>query len=126
LPRSTGAYYVTLFVLVPAEVPLQPWPLIVYLLVQGLRYWAMISLGPYWTTRVITVPGAPLSARGPYRFMRHPNYLAVFGGMAVLPLAFGAWGIAMLFTALNLPLLWYRIRIEEAALAEGRGEDAGA
>ena len=66
---------------------------------------------------MISVPDAPLIRRGPYRFLRHPNYLVVAGEIAVLPLAFGAWEIALVFSALNGLILTHRIRVEQAALA---------
>jgi methyltransferase len=89
----------------------------VYLLLQLARVWVITSLGPYWTTRIITMDGDPIVRRGPYRFMRHPNYLVVGMEIAVLPLAFGAWRIALVFSILNALLIGYRIRIEEHALA---------
>ena len=94
------------------------WPLLgLYLVLQAGRIWVVASLGPYWTTRIITVPDAPLVRTGPYRWFRHPNYLVVVAEIAVLPLAFGAWRIAIVFSALNAALLWHRIRVETAALA---------
>ncbi|MGE0658964.1 MAG: isoprenylcysteine carboxylmethyltransferase family protein, partial [Reyranellaceae bacterium] len=87
---------------------------------QALRVWIVLSLGPYWTTRIVTVPGAPLVRRGPYRYLRHPNYVVVTGEIAVLPLIFGAWEIALVFSILNAALLWHRIRIENAALSTRR------
>ena len=69
----------------------------------------------------MTLPQAPLVRRGPYRFLRHPNYLIVIGEIAVLPIAFGAWRIALVFSALNLALLAWRIRVEAQALAPRRG-----
>lgn len=89
-----------------------------YLLLQLARVWVISSLGPFWTTRIITVDGAPIVRRGPYRFLRHPNYLVVAGEIAVLPLAFGAWRIALVFSVLNALLVAHRIRIEQQALAE--------
>ncbi len=80
----------------------------------------MATLGPYWTTRIITLPKVPLVARGPYRFVRHPNYLIVTGEIAVLPLAFGAWQIALVFSVLNALLLAWRIRIENGTLTPRR------
>jgi methyltransferase len=95
------------------------WPLIgVYLALQVLRVWVLTSLGRFWTTRIITLPGAPLVQRGPYRFIRHPNYLLVAAEIAVLPLAFGAWQVAALFSVLNAAALAWRIRLENEALAE--------
>ena len=86
-------------------------------LLQGLRIWIIRTLGPYWTTRIISLPGAPIVRSGPYRFIRHPNYLVVAGEIAVLPLAFGATALAAAFTALNAILVFVRIRAEEAALS---------
>jgi methyltransferase len=83
------------------------------------------TLGPYWTTRIVTLPSAPLVRRGPFRFVRHPNYLVVIGEIAVLPLVFGAWDIAIVFSLLNLALLTWRIRIEEQALAPRRAGSSG-
>ena len=112
-----GAWLVALFVLVPAEAPAD-WGLLgLYGLLQLGRLWVIASLGRRWTTRVIVVPGAPLVTRGPYRFLRHPNYLIVALEIPVLPLAFGAWQIALGFGLANLALLAHRIRVEERALA---------
>jgi methyltransferase len=77
-------------------------------------------LGRYWTTRIITLPDAALVRTGPFRYLRHPNYLLVVAEIAVLPLAFGAVAVAAVFSALNLMLLARRIRIEERALAPRR------
>jgi methyltransferase len=89
----------------------------VYALLQLGRLWVMASLGRFWTTRIITVPGAPLIASGPYRYLKHPNYLVVALEIAVLPLAVGAWPVAILFSLLNGAILVVRIRAENAALA---------
>jgi len=98
-----------------------PW-LIVYIALEGLRLGVMASLGRYWTTRIITLPGVPLVRRGPYRYLRHPNYLVVACEIAILPLVFGAWGLALIFSVLNAGMLWWRIRIENAALEAQRYE----
>src|SRR5579863_2337058 len=96
-----GAWLVTMAVLIPGATP-PNWSLLaLYLLVQPLRIWSIASLGPYWTTGIITVPGEPLVRRGPYRFFRHPNYIVVCAEIAILPLAFGAIEIAILFSFLN-------------------------
>lgn len=84
---------------------------------QIARVWVLATLGPYWTTRIISLPGAPLVRRGPYRWMRHPNYAIVVLEIAVLPLAFGAPLAALVFSLLNGALLAVRIRAEEAALS---------
>ncbi len=115
-----AAWLLAIFVLVPAEAPILIPLLAAFAVLQLLRVWIVASLGRYWTTRIITVPGAPLVKRGPYRYLRHPNYLVVIGEIALLPLAFGAWQLALAFSLLNLALLWHRIRIEDAALAARR------
>lgn len=89
------------------------------LLAQGLRWWAIAALGERWSTRVIVVPGAPPVTEGPYRHLRHPNYLAVVLEMALVPLAFGSWRTALAFSAGNAALLAVRIRAEERALGDG-------
>ena len=115
-----GAWLAALFLLVPEEAPVS-WPLLgLYLLLQVGRYWVIASLGRFWTTRVITLPGTALVRRGPYRWFRHPNYLILAAEVAVLPLAFGAWQIALVFSLANAALLAQRIRVENAALAERR------
>jgi methyltransferase len=111
------AWLASLVVFVPADAVLDPLLFVLFLLLQAGRVWVIASLGRYWTTRVITVPGAPLVKRGPYRWLRHPNYLVVVGEIAVVPLIAGAWEIALAFSAANAALLWHRIRVENAALA---------
>lgn len=96
-------------------------PLAAFVLLQLARVWVIASLGPYWTTRIITSPSAPLVRSGPYRFLRHPNYLIVSGEIAMLPLVFGEWQVALAFTLLNGGVLAWRIRQEDAALAVRRG-----
>ena len=97
----------------PIHVPL----LLVFLLLQAARIWVLRSLGPRWTTRIIVLPGAPLVNSGPYRFVSHPNYVVVIGEIAVLPLVFGLWKLALLFSVLNAIVLTIRIRAENRALA---------
>ncbi|HYZ39317.1 MAG TPA: isoprenylcysteine carboxylmethyltransferase family protein, partial [Stellaceae bacterium] len=88
--------------------------------------WVIVSLGGYWTTRILTLPNVPLVGTGPYRYFRHPNYLLVIAEIAILPLAFGALAIAAAFSALNLVLIARRIRIEERVLAPRRGLSTAA
>ena len=93
------------------------WPLIgVFVVLQALRVWVLVTLGRRWTTRIIVLPGAPLVTGGPFRFLRHPNYCVVVGEIAVLPLAFGLVGVAVLFSLLNAAMLWVRIGSETRAL----------
>jgi methyltransferase len=97
------------------------WPfLAIFLLLQALRVWILATLGPYWTTRIISLPGAPLVTNGPYRYLRHPNYLVVAGEIAALPLCFGEVGVAVFFSIANAAMLAWRIRQEEAHLAPRR------
>jgi methyltransferase len=84
---------------------------------QALRWWCIATLGPQWNTRVIVVPGAPLVSRGPYRWLSHPNYVAVVVEGLALPLIHTAWVTALTFTVLNaVLLLGFRIPTEERAL----------
>ena len=94
--------------------------LIVFAILQIGRVWVIRSLGERWTTRIIVKPGAPLIRHGPYRFVNHPNYMIVTAEIAVLPLVFGLWQIAILFSAFNAILLTVRIRAENRALASLR------
>ena len=115
-----GAWLLALLLAVPEDAPLH-WPLIgLFAALLAARVWTIASLGKYWTTRIITLPGAPLVKRGPYRFLHHPNYLVVIAEIAILPLAFGAWEIALVFSLMNLLLLRHRVRVEEAALSGRR------
>lgn len=87
-----------------------------FVLLELARIWVVATLGRRWTTRIIVLPQAPLVRRGPYRIVRHPNYLVVIGEIAVLPLVFGLWQVALLFSALNAAILAVRIREENRAL----------
>jgi methyltransferase len=116
-----AAWLGSLLLLVPRGTPIA-WPFLgLFLALQALRLWVMASLGPYWTTRIITLPRERLVRHGPYRLLRHPNYAVVAAEIAVLPLVFGAWRIALVFSLLNAALLAWRIRLEERALAPRRG-----
>ncbi len=97
----------------PVSIPF----LALFLLIEAGRIWVLRTLGNRWTTRIIIVPGESLIARGPYRFVDHPNYLVVIGEIAVLPLVFGLWQIALIFSLLNAAVLRVRVREENAALA---------
>jgi len=91
--------------------------LLLVLLATGLRYWVISTLDGRWTTRIVVLPGASPVTGGPYRFLRHPNYLAVITEMLALPLVHTAWLTAILFSVLNGLILHVRIRAEEEALA---------
>jgi methyltransferase len=96
---------------------IDPFWLAVFIVLQIGRLWVIASLGRRWTTRVIVLPRAVQVARGPYRRLRHPNYLIVALEIAVVPLALGLPVFALIFSAANAALLAYRIRIENEALA---------
>ncbi len=85
---------------------------------QVLRWWCITSLGRHWSTRVVVVPGDELVSGGPYRVVKHPNYVAVVVEGLALPLVHAAWITALVFTVLNAVLLRTRIRVEDRALAE--------
>jgi methyltransferase len=87
-----------------------------FVLIEIARIWVLATLGRRWTTRIIVLPNSPLVRRGPYRFVNHPNYLVVMGEIAVLPLVFGLWRIALIFTLLNAAIIAIRIREENRAL----------
>lgn len=91
-----------------------------FVLLQPLRAWTILSLGRFWTARVITLPAAPLVRRGPYRLIRHPNYLIVELEIVILPLALGLWTAAMVFGLVNAGLLAWRIKVEGEALSVRR------
>ena len=115
-----GSWLLAMLSLIRADTAIHWAPLAVYALLTIARIWVMASLGRFWTTRVITLPNAPLVKRGPYRYMRHPNYAVVIGEFLMLPLVFGLWPVAIVFSILNLVLLQHRVRIEESALGARR------
>ena len=93
-----------------------PW-LAIFGVLQAGRLWVLATLGERWTTRIIVLPGESLVRRGPYRWLRHPNYVVVAGEIVALPLAFGLYPYALAFSVLNAAVLYLRIRAEEQALA---------
>lgn len=116
-----ASWLIAIALTVPADTA-PNWPLLgLFVLLQLGRVWVIATLGPYWTTRIITLDGAPLVRRGPFRFLRHPNYWVVTAEIAVLPLAFGAWPVAVIWSLFNAVLLRHRIRIEEMALQPRAG-----
>lgn len=100
--------------------PVDPWWLLLFLVLQAGRVWVLASLGRYWTTRIVTLPAAPLVRHGPYRWIRHPNYLVVALEIPVLGLALGLPWLALGFGLANAAVLAWRIRIEDRALAVRR------
>lgn len=114
------AWLMAVLWLIPTPVVIHWGWVLVFLLLQAARVWVIASLGPYWTTRIISLPDVPLVKRGPYRFVRHPNYLVVAGEILALPLAFGETWVAIIFSIVNAAVLYWRIREEEAGLAQRR------
>jgi methyltransferase len=110
-----ASWLVTLWWLAPGR-PINLPFLALFVLIEAGRIWVLRTLGQRWTTRIIVVPGETLVARGPYRFVNHPNYLLVIGEIAVLPLVFGLWQVALIFLLLNAAILTIRIRAENRAL----------
>jgi methyltransferase len=115
-----ASWLIAIAVGIQREARVRALPLLFFVLMQALRAWVLTTLGPYWTTRVIAMPGAALVRRGPYRFLHHPNYLVVIAEMALLPLAFGQVTNAIVFSVLNGVVLAWRVRVEEAALGPRR------
>ena len=116
-----GAWLVSLWVLLASGHAHLWWPAVfAYLVVEAGRAWVLVSLGRFWTTRILVLPQTPLVRRGPYRFFSHPNYLVVTLEVALLPLALGSWPLAIGFSLLNAAILAWRIRVEETGLAPRR------
>ncbi|MEB1809131.1 MAG: isoprenylcysteine carboxyl methyltransferase [Bacillaceae bacterium] len=91
-------------------------PFVFFIIAQSIRVWSLSSLGRFWNTKIIILPGANVVAKGPYRFMRHPNYVIVSLEILMLPLIFQAYATAIIFTVANALVLSVRIRQEESAL----------
>jgi methyltransferase len=93
------------------------WPfMLAYIALQAFRIWILATLGSRWTTRILTVPDETLVAKGPYKYVRHPNYVLVLLEVPLLPLAFGLLWFAALYGVLNIAMLYWRIKIEDQAL----------
>lgn len=115
-----AAWFITMLATIPADTPPRWFWLGLFLVLQAGRAWVLLTLGRFWTTRIVTLAGAPLVRGGPYRFVRHPNYLVVELEIIALPLAFGAPLLALGFGLANAAVLWWRIRIENEALVARR------
>jgi methyltransferase len=107
-----GLWYLVLY---QAPLVSLPW-IYAYVLLEAGRGWIVAALGSLWTTRIIVVPGERLPDEGLASWLRHANYLVVAAEIVMLPMAFGLWWYALLFGALNVALLAWRIRSEDAAL----------
>jgi methyltransferase len=117
------AWIASLAFLVPPTAPVVLLPLAAFLMLQPVRYWIIGTLGRYWTHRIITLAEAPIVARGPYRFVRHPNYAVTLAETLLVPLAFGQLALGIIFTAVWAAVLHYKIRLEDEALAARRATE---
>ncbi|MGI9462956.1 MAG: isoprenylcysteine carboxyl methyltransferase family protein [Aestuariivirgaceae bacterium] len=114
-----ASWLLSLFWLAPSR-PVIGVFLVIYCVLQGLRVWVLTTMGKRWTTRIIIVPGEEPVTGGPFRFLRHPNYAVVSAEIACLPLVFGLWQHAVLFSVLNAIMLRVRISAESEAWAQAR------
>jgi len=105
----------------PVDLPL----LGLFAIVELGRIWVLRTLGQRWTTRIIVMPSETLVSRGPYRYLNHPNYAVVIAEIALLPLVFGLWRTALVFSLLNAAILAVRIRAENEALSAFRSRSVG-
>jgi methyltransferase len=115
------AWIAALFLLIPATAPIILPLLVLYLALQVARYWVIATLGRYWTHRIITLEGEPVVRGGPYRYLRHPNYVVTIAETFLLPLIFADAGVAVIFGCVWSAVLYYKILLEDAALADRRG-----
>jgi methyltransferase len=114
------AWIGAVFFLIPPDAAIV-WPaLAAFLLLQPVRYWIILTLGRWWTHRIITLDGAPIVERGPYRFLRHPNYAVTYAETFLLPFAFGAVALAVIMTAIWVAVIRYKIMLEDRANAARR------
>lgn len=120
-----ASWLIAMLVFLPRPPHIYAVPLAIFLMLEVMRVWVLVSLGQRFTTRIITLPGAALVRTGPYRFVRHPNYLVVAGEILFLPLVFGEVRVAAAFSVLNAAVLTWRIRTEDAALIASQPAGAG-
>jgi methyltransferase len=111
------AWIAAVFLLLPADAPLLLFPLVLYLALQIARYWVIATLGSYWTHRIIVPSDAPLVRRGPYRYMRHPNYAVTIAETLLLPMVFAGWALGIIMAAVWSAVIYYKIVLENRALA---------
>jgi methyltransferase len=117
-----GSWLLAILLLTPALTPVNAWVLLLYCIVQLGRIWVLVSLGGCWTTRIITLSGRPLIRKGPYRFLRHPNYLIVACEIALLPMVFRDMQIAVIWSVASGVLLIWRVHVEDGTLSARRSK----
>lgn len=114
------SWLAAVFFLLPADAPVLLLPLGIYLALQPVRYWVIATLGSYWTHRIVTLERTPLVRSGPYRYLAHPNYAITITEIVLLPMIFGGWVLGVTIGALYAPILYYKIILEDRALAPRR------
>lgn len=105
------------YYLAPVTMLFNPYYLITFLVLICLKIWVIGTLGKYWNTKILRIPGVQLVSKGPYKFVKHPNYIIVIAEIAIIPLVFHLYYTVMLFSLLNAAMLFVRIRVENRALA---------
>lgn len=116
------AWIAAIFMLIPASAQII-WPLLLlYLMLQVVRYWVIATLGRYWTHRIITLEDAPVVNRGPYRWLRHPNYVVTIAETFLLPLVFADAAVAVIFGCVWSAVLYYKMLLEDGALKDRRAD----
>ncbi|MFD1912466.1 isoprenylcysteine carboxyl methyltransferase family protein [Halodurantibacterium flavum] len=122
-----GSWLIAMALLTEPSPHLNPWLAAAFAVLFLARFWVIGTLGPYWTTRIISLPDAPLVRRGPFRWLRHPNYTVVALEIPLVPALLGLDWLGLVFGVLNIALLTHRIRVENAALAprQNHSQDNG-
>lgn len=108
------------FIFLSPTVEVSSWYLASFGILTAFRAWILVTLGSFFTTKIVSLPGAPLRKTGPYRFIKHPNYALVVCEIVVVPLIFGFWQIALIWGIANVCLLAFRIHEEDLALKDRR------
>ncbi len=118
--HTTWIVAILVLILQNPAVELSTMYLTFFAILTAFRAWILVTLGSYFTTKIISLPGAPLRRSGPYRYMRHPNYLLVVCEIVVVPMIFGFWQIALFWGSVNVAVLYYRVKEEDKALSQRR------
>lgn len=116
------AWIASVFSLVPASAPVSAGLVVAYAALTVVRYWVIGTLGRFWTHRILTLDQAPIVRDGAYAYIRHPNYAVTIAETFVLPAIFHAWALAVIMTAVWAAVLYYKIKLEDEALAARRVE----
>ncbi|WP_045837154.1 isoprenylcysteine carboxyl methyltransferase family protein [Hyphomicrobium sp. 99] len=114
------AWIASIFFLIPSSATESYILAAAYILLQGVRYWVIGTLGRFWTHRIFTIEGAPVTLRGPYKYFRHPNYAVTITETFLLPAVFGAWAVSIIMGAVWTAVLAYKIELEDEALSARR------